>query len=175
MALTFRIKKKLILPRRAARPEARIHLHDPALDGFGWGGEDSMAPASAPAGGGAQEAGAAGDWGTVLATKSTFFQRNVALLRQRLLRSNQEVQEQSELDQRRTMDMERTTALARRLMNATRTCAPQQVAVLDNRGRKPLHLVFHPHAPLLLVADDASVISLWHYGDQARIVLLRCC
>ena len=159
-------KKKMILPRRAARPEARIHLHDPALDGFGWGGAESMATASAPAGGGAQAAGAAGDWGTVLATKSTFFQRNVALLRQRLLRSNQEVQEQSELDQRRTMDMERTTALARRLMNATRTCAPQQLAVLDNRGRKPRHLVFHPHAPLLLVADDASVISLWHYGDQ---------
>ncbi len=111
-------------------------------------------------------AGTAGDWAALLATKSTFFQRNVALLRQRLLRSNQVCQEQSELDQRRTMDMERTTALARRLMNATRTCAPQQVAVLDNRGRKPRHLVFHPHAPLLLVADETSAISLWHYGDQ---------
>jgi hypothetical protein len=27
-------------------------------------------------------------------------------------------------------------------------------------------LVFHPHAPLLLVADETSTISLWHYGDQ---------
>jgi len=151
--------------RRAARPQARLDLHDPAL-GFGWGNDDGSAPASAPAGGGARAAGAAGDWAALLATKSTFFQRNVALLRQRLLRSNQVCQEQSELDQRRTMDMERTTALARRLMNATRTCAPQQVAVLDNRGRKPRHLVFHPHAPLLLVADETSAISLWHYGDQ---------
>jgi hypothetical protein len=25
------------------------------------------------------------------------------------------------------------------------------------------------------VADDASVISLWHYGDQARHGLLMCC
>jgi hypothetical protein len=100
------------------------------------------------------------EWTDESRQRCSYFQRNVALLRQRLLRSNQVEVEQSELDQRRTVDMERTNALARRLMSSSRTAAaPHQVAVLDNLGRKPTHIVFHPHAPLLLVRY--SICSLY--------------
>ena len=68
--------------------------------------------------------------------------------------------EQSELDQRRTLDIERTNALARRLVNAatTRSSPASLMAALDCRGRST-HLCFHPHAPLLLVVDDSSTVS----------------
>ena len=68
--------------------------------------------------------------------------------------------EQSELDQRRTLDIERTNALARRLVNkaSMRSSPASLMAALDCRGR-PTHLTFHPHAPLLLVVDDRSTVS----------------
>lgn len=98
--------------------------------------------------------------------KSAFFAHCVAALRRRLLLSNKIEEEASEVDQRRGVEIARRNSMARKLSTSPNVTIAHQVALLDNAGRTPTALVFHPHAPLVLVADATSTISLWHYGDQ---------
>ena len=88
-------------------PEAQMHLRDSALSlgpgGAGAGDKGRSGGAGAASNGGPEGAGGgvgAGDRSRVLSGKSSsFFRRNVALLRERLLRSNQVGLGQAELDQ----------------------------------------------------------------------------
>ena len=98
--------------------------------------------------------------------RSSYYEANLSLLRNRLLRSNQVEREVSEMDQRRKVEIGRRMQVSKNLCKVSSPRIEQQLRVLDNEGRIPSHMLFHPHAPLLICSDDTSVVSLWQFGDQ---------
>lgn len=135
-----------------------LHLDDQAM-GLPWGDSDQRGSEA-----GAAAAGAATGGRPPQMMRSKFFARNVALLRESLLRSNQMEREASEMDQRRQVEVNRTTAMAKKLAAGPPVAMNRLMAVIDNQA-PPSHLLLHPHAPLLLAAERSSV-SFWHYGDN---------